>query len=775
MPKLTYKSNIDGVSFYARFNSSNDRETATTEKFFARTDGTDTYVSSAINFNSIVLMMEKPDWSIKDHSTIELHCPGLYNQRMSTSDTPTEVVGYNRISEWASSYFDPGDVLTLRNPYDTPITSSNADNSVKPTHPFKVETIKLPSDITTNLVSGSHSVYGQATVIAFHGAIKKGDTITLTRAKHNPTVNVYHVDRDCASMADMFTVADNDTVSIEYLHAGDEPSTPPTPKKYEIKIDTENFNTVTAPEKTGNILDGFTYYVTDSNKTITIKTVSGKIFSTAGTFVANGTTYPIPATNTDTVTYTIPANAILTGENKLTISASDKPQPSEVTFTSSDPNASWATAKLTGGTGLQNTVKVLQGSQVSYGSKFAINVIDKSNQTHGYNYTLSGALTYDSPLTLNLPDLTDAKTVDIPKQVKLIQQSINANIQNADIIVPKGVEDDYGKMKYYVDRDNRTITVKAHTGYLFNTDGSLSYTNYTDSLDEQTIIIKATQTDTVTVTLPTDFDPSSTVTLTIGATKQAIVENTGGFVNLYKADYNSLVEFSNDWIGTISDGNLNIYDVASYVSNLVMLPLDVPEKLVNAKSGIVAGNRVYKTEMPTVDDTHYIYDLGSISTPEQYQNGFDYYQVTTRLVLPFTDTVELKPIHVINKTIAIKYDVQFQTGDTTVILSNEDGTFFTKSFNIANQVPFVTASTNGKQYAVINKLQERFNNGVHQAYILIEQPTPVLNNDYYSTVERGQLKAYNGNVKAELLNNANVPSNEFNALQVLLRNGVKIK
>ncbi len=455
-----------------------------------------------------------------------------------------------------------------------------------------------------------------------------------------------------------------------------------------------------------------------------------------------------------------------------------EPSPRTVTYTSSDSHISWLNLTTTNVTAESNTIHFDQGYCVdSSPADFNVDITYQDGTIKRFPYELpanSNGITYaDKKLTL--PDLTNATNVNIPVQSKLIQGELTLNLENCDITVPQPVTDSSGKVHYYVDANHRDITIKAHPGYVFTTDGNIKY-NKNGSAYTSTITIPASNSDSITTTIPNDFNPLYPVTVTFGATQPDVVHDTGGFVNFYKADYPSLVSFSNEWINTVSGtGTVDTYDVTNYVSNLIMVPLEIPATLINAKSSIVAGNQTYKTAMPTIDDNNHIYDLGSINTPEIYKNGFDYYQVKTRLVLPFTDTVDLDPKHVINKTITIKYDVNFQNGDTTVIIANDNGVFFTKPFNLANEIPFVTASTNKSQYAVINRLQERFNNGIHQAYMLIEQPTPVLNNDYYNTIERGQLKAYTGNVKAELLNNINVPSSDLTNLQNLLRNGVKIK
>lgn len=358
-----------------------------------------------------------------------------------------------------------------------------------------------------------------------------------------------------------------------------------------------------------------------------------------------------------------------------------------------------------------------------------------------------------------------------PKQYELIP-----NLQNAKIIIPKATIDKYGETVYYLDPKHTTITIKANDGYTFESDGKLTYA-IDDVGDQGEYTIKATHTNTVTFNLPTDINWEYQVNfmLTMGAVNSEIVETTGGFTNIYKADYSNLLKFSNEVIlKTVggSSGNLQKYDVTPYINNLVLLPFNVPS---GEKSNIVAGNEIFKTQLATVDNNYLNVDLGNITVSETYKNGYDYYNVKTRLMLPYTNMIELDPVHVINKTISIKYIVNVVNGDTTINLLNGDDLFYSEQVNLASEVPFISNARKGTQYAVINRLKTVFKNSINQAYIIIEQPTPILNSEYYPTNEKGTLKGYNGNVKCTLLNNMNINANELNALQNLLNNGVNVK
>lgn len=369
------------------------------------------------------------------------------------------------------------------------------------------------------------------------------------------------------------------------------------------------------------------------------------------------------------------------------------------------------------------------------------------------------------------PPKPEPKPEPKPKQYKLIP-----TLQNAKIIDPKGTMTRYGRLEYHLDPEHTTITLKANSGYTFESDGTLTY-EIDDMGDQGEIKIKATHTDTATVNLPDDinWEYQGSFMLTMGAVKGEIVEATGGFTNIYKADYTNLLKFSNEVIIKTVGGsshNFQTYDVTPYINNLVLLPFKVPS---GEKSNIVAGNEVFKTQLSTVDNNYLHVNLGNITVSETYKNGYDYYKVKTRLMLPYTNMIELDPVHVINKTISIKYIVNVVNGDTTINLLNGDDLFYSEQVNLASEVPFISNARKGTQYAVINRLKTVFKNDINQAYIIIEQPTPILNSEYYPTNEKGTLKGYNGNVKCNLLNNMDINANELNALQNILKNGVKIK
>lgn len=463
----------------------------------------------------------------------------------------------------------------------------------------------------------------------------------------------------------------------------------------------------------------------------------------------------------------------------------DTPQPPKpvekntVEFTSSDDGIQWQNPTMVdSGSNFTNPVIIQKGYELR--QPLTVEFTDKNDKTTTLIYG-SGSNVYfdgDTPnkTTWNLTINTGYKKLNIKAgQTKYKTYELVPTLQNAKIIEPQPIEDDYGTTRYYLDPKHTTIKLQANDGYTFESDGSLTYQR--DILSEGTLTIKATHKNTATVTLPSDINWSNQqdFMLTMGAVKSEIVETTGGFTNIYKADYTNLLKFSNEVIVKITGGSnsgAQSYDVTPYINNLIMLPFNVP---TGEKSTIVAGNETFTTQLPTVDNSYLTVDLGKIKVDEQYKNGFDYYQVKTRLMLPYTDMIELDPKHVINQTVSIKYIVNVINGDTTINLSNNDDLFYSNQVNLASEIPFISSATKGSQYTVINQLKTVFRNSIKQAYIIIEQPAPVLNSDFYPTNEKGTLKGYTGNVKASLLNNMDINSNELNALQNILETGVKIK
>ena len=284
-----------------------------------------------------------------------------------------------------------------------------------------------------------------------------------------------------------------------------------------------------------------------------------------------------------------------------------KTEETTVEFTSADDGVKWQNATMVdSGSNFINPVIIQKGYELR--EPLAVEFTDKSGTTKTLTYRGEEPIYFDGDnpdknkwnLTIN----TGYKKLNIKAgQTKYKTYRLYPTLQNAKVIEPQAVEVE-GKEKYYLDPKHTTVKLQANEGYTFESDGSLTYQK--GRFDQETLTIKATHTDTATITLPSDIDWSiqQDFMLTMGAVKSEIVETTGGFTNIYKADYTNLLKFSNEVIvkitGSSSGGSgVQSFDVTPYINNLIMLPFDVP---TGDKSTIVAGNETFTTQMPTVDN-----------------------------------------------------------------------------------------------------------------------------------------------------------------------------
>lgn len=99
---------------------------------------------------------------------------------------------------------------------------------------------------------------------------------------------------------------------------------------------------------------------------------------------------------------------------------------------------------------------------------------------------------------------------------------ITPTLQNCSITAPAKSSDG----KYYLDSSHMTVTLKADTGYIFESDGTLTYqTEYSSTIS---LAIKADKTDTASVTLPANisWNDNFSFPLTMSAVKDESTQPT---------------------------------------------------------------------------------------------------------------------------------------------------------------------------------------------------------------------------------------------------------
>lgn len=102
---------------------------------------------------------------------------------------------------------------------------------------------------------------------------------------------------------------------------------------------------------------------------------------------------------------------------------------------------------------------------------------------------------------------------------------ITPTLQNATISVPAPTVEN-GTKHYYLSPKQTTVTLKADAGYIFKNDGKLTYQETEYASDD--LVIKATNTDTASVTLPDgiDWNNQFSFPLTMSAVKDTATTPT---------------------------------------------------------------------------------------------------------------------------------------------------------------------------------------------------------------------------------------------------------
>lgn len=320
-----------------------------------------------------------------------------------------------------------------------------------------------------------------------------------------------------------------------------------------------------------------------------------------------------------------------------------------------------------------------------------------------------------------------------------------------------------------LDRKINAIELTADEGYtfqssiqiLFYAGGEVVSDYNVDGNNQNSITIPLNTTKENTIT-----DNMDNVQLTATAT---LANSHAGYEHNYLITEPELSAFSNDKIWNFVGGSQveGVYNVSQFINNLIELPFKVD---VATNVNKISIGREQSSVVSHEAKTRFVtLDLGNIKIPPKYNNGYDYQNKTIKLYTPFVPPITINSENAIDKNIHIVYKVDISNGNLTVNLYNDDVLFFTGAHNIASQLPFLNTIKN----TIINRDTHFTDNDVRQPYLVITRETPILNNDYYPTIERGLIKNYNGNMKARLLNNVNIPNNELSQLNNLLESGVK--
>ena len=314
----------------------------------------------------------------------------------------------------------------------------------------------------------------------------------------------------------------------------------------------------------------------------------------------------------------------------------------------------------------------------------------------------------------------------------------------------------------------KNVIITATSGYEFkNTyhyeDNGYSY-DLVKNLEKTTLTIDTTQ-----------ITGLSDITLNDNYVATIPVETIGGFCNLYKVTENELsqlskVRFQKD---TTSD---TVVDYGSAITQLYILPLNLPSEIIGDKSNIILGSFDSQVESTLLNNYTVDYDMGSIEVPAKYNNAYDFINTTCTLRVPFFNAVALDPENVVGHTISIKFTLDLYSGNVTmnVVSDFTGGIIYSATANIVTQIPFIQKQNN----SVVNQLSNVFKYVIATPVIEVVRNIPYqADNSTFGreTVQVAKLNTVHGYCEVDNVNLVTMATNdEKDSIISLLKEGVFI-
>lgn len=314
----------------------------------------------------------------------------------------------------------------------------------------------------------------------------------------------------------------------------------------------------------------------------------------------------------------------------------------------------------------------------------------------------------------------------------------------------------------------KNVVITATSGYEFkNTyhyeDNGYSY-DLVKNLEKTTLTIDTTQ-----------ITGLSDITLNDNYIATLPVETIGGFCNLYKVTEKELSQLSKVRFQKDSTSG-TVVDYGSSITQLYILPLNLPAEIIGDKSNIILGSFDSQVESTLLNTYTVDYDMGSIEVPAKYNNAYDFINTTCTLRVPFFNAVALDPENVIGHTISIKFTLDLYSGNVTmnVVSDFTGGIIYSATANIVTQIPFIQKQNN----SVVNQLSNVFKYVIATPVIEVVRNIPYqADNSTFGreTVQVAKLNTVHGYCEVDNVNLVTLATNdEKDSIISLLKEGVFI-
>lgn len=308
----------------------------------------------------------------------------------------------------------------------------------------------------------------------------------------------------------------------------------------------------------------------------------------------------------------------------------------------------------------------------------------------------------------------------------------------------------------------KDLVITANSGYEFLSAYSYKRGVVTYNLSKSS--------DNTTLTCSFEDGYNYTFNDNYNATKQ--IEKIGTFCNLYNVTNDELTALSKV---RFADSESTTIDYGSYITQLYILPLDIPTDVLGDKSTIILGNYDSNVESTLLNSYSCEIDLGTITVEEKYNNVYDYLNTTCTLRLPFFNPIIIDTDNVIGKTITIKLIVDFYSGNVTVNIYSTftNSIIESQTTNIVTQIPFIQKQNN----SIVNQLSNVYKNLIDTAQIEVVRNVPYYTNSIFgkNTIDYDLISNVTGYCEISDIDLTTTATNEEKEqIKTLLKQGVFI-
>lgn len=314
----------------------------------------------------------------------------------------------------------------------------------------------------------------------------------------------------------------------------------------------------------------------------------------------------------------------------------------------------------------------------------------------------------------------------------------------------------------------KNIIITATSGYEFKNTYHYEDNGYTYDL------VKNLEKTTLTIDT-TQITGLSDITLNDNYIATLPVETIGGFCNLYKVTEKELSQLSKVRFQKDTTSN-TVIDYGSSITQLYIIPLNLPAEIIGDKSHIILGSFDSQVESTLLNTYTVDYDMGSISVPAKYNNAYDFINTTCTLRVPFFNAVALDPENVVGHTISIKFTLDLYSGNVTMNVMSDftGGIIYSATANIVTQIPFIQKQNN----SVVNQLSNVFKYVIATPVIEVVRNIPYqADNSTFGreTVQVAKLNTVHGYCEVDNVNLVTLATNdEKDSIISLLKEGVFI-